>query len=70
MTIPDDLDELLALVEARRSILEKAVAQVEQELEVGRTGYGAYSKARMIENEYRKLAEVAQARIEAALADM
>ncbi|WP_156026095.1 hypothetical protein [Sphingomonas phyllosphaerae] len=68
--IPDDLDELLALVEARRSILERAVVQVEQELAAGRTGYGAYSKARMIENECRKLAEVAQARIEAALAEL
>lgn len=70
MTIPDDLDELLALVEARRGILEKAIAQVEQELEAGRTGYGAYSKARMIESEYRKLVEAAQARIKAALADL
>ncbi len=70
MTIPDDLDELLVLVEARRGTLEEALTRVEQELAAGHTGYGAYSKARMIENEYRKLAEVARARIEAALADL
>lgn len=70
MTIPDDLDELLALVEARRSTLEEALTRVEQELAAGRTGYGAYSKARMIESEYRKLVEIAQVRIEAALAGL
>lgn len=68
MTIPDDLDDLLALIDAKRRSLEEVIYRVEQEQAAGRSGYSAYGKARLLEAEYRKLAEIALTRVEAALA--
>lgn len=70
MTIPDDLDDLLALVDAKRRSLEEAMDRVQQEQADGRSGYSAYGKARLIEADYRKLAAIALTRVEAALATL
>ena len=65
---PDDIDALLARLEQMRQTLEHAILKVEADHAVGRTGYGTYARAAMIEADYRELYAVVQARISEALA--
>lgn len=65
---PDDIDELIAKLDQMRQRLEEAIKRVENDLAAGRTGYTAYSRAAMLELQYRGLHAVVQARISEALA--
>jgi hypothetical protein len=65
-----DIDELLAKLDQMRQTWEEAILHVEAEHAAGRTGYTAYSRAAMLESQYRDLHTVAQARISDALAQL
>ncbi len=65
---PDDIDALLAKLHQTRQTLEEAIKRVENDHAAGRTGYTAYSRAAMLELQYRSLHAVVQARILDALA--
>lgn len=70
MSIPDDLDALLALLKSKHEAVLLAVERVETELAAGRTGHADYVRARILAEEYQALHEVAQARYLKALEEI
>lgn len=70
MTLPEDLDELLALVEAEAQKLAAAITAIEQEQRAGGTGHAAYERAKAMEADYRQLCDAACARVAAVVASL
>lgn len=66
MTIPDDLDDAFALLQQKAQVLDAALDATEAEQAEGRSGYGAYVKAREIAEEFKELSRVVVTRIEEA----
>jgi hypothetical protein len=66
----EDIDEILSHLDEKRQALETAIALIETEQSAGRTGHSAYSRAVMIRDDYRKLYDIAQAKIAEALATL